>query len=86
MGVKISKRNFSYKSQPNVFNLVLNFPPNGPHKTTFGMFEILSFRFLIFFFENFNFAIVAYEKIKSLNYLGKRAIVEQNGVKFGSRG
>ncbi len=42
MGAKISKRYF-YKSQPKVYKLVLNFPPNGPHKTTFGIFEILGF-------------------------------------------
>ena len=34
MGVKISKRYSSYKSQPKVFKFVLNFPPNGPHQTT----------------------------------------------------
>ena len=39
MGGKISKRD-SYKSQPKVVKLVLNFPPNGPHKNTFGIFEI----------------------------------------------
>ncbi len=43
MGAKISKRYSSYKSQPNVLKLVLNFPPNGPHKTAMGIFEILSF-------------------------------------------
>ena len=31
MGAKISKRYSSYKSQPKVLKLVLNFPPNGPH-------------------------------------------------------
>ncbi len=31
------------QSQPKVFKLVLNFSPNGPHKTMFGFFEILSF-------------------------------------------
>ncbi len=44
MGVKCSKR-YSYKLQLKVLKLDLNFPPNGPHKTTFGIFEILSFRF-----------------------------------------
>ena len=44
MGVKNSKR-YSYKSQPKLMKLVLNFPPNGPHKIAFGVFEILSFRF-----------------------------------------
>ncbi len=37
MGVKISKR-CSYKSQPKVLKFVLNCLPNGPHKTTFGIF------------------------------------------------
>ncbi len=41
MGVKISKRYSSYKSHPKVFKLFLNFLPNDPHKTTFGIFEIL---------------------------------------------
>ncbi len=45
IGVKISKW-YSYKSQPNVFRLVLNFPPN---KTTLGIFESLGFRFLTIF-------------------------------------
>ncbi len=36
MGAKISKRYSSYKSQPKVFKRILNFLPNGPHKTTFG--------------------------------------------------
>ena len=48
MGANISQR-YSYKSQPKVLKLVLNFPPNGAHKTTFGIFEILSLRFLIQF-------------------------------------
>ncbi len=39
-----------YKSQPTVFKLVLNFPAIGPHKTTLGTFEILSFWFLTIFF------------------------------------
>ena len=43
MGVKILKRYSSYKSQPNGLKLTLNFPPNGPHKTTLGILEILSF-------------------------------------------
>ncbi len=38
MGAKISKR-YSYKSQPKVFKLFLNFLPNGPHKTTFEISE-----------------------------------------------
>ncbi len=43
MGVKILKGYFSYKSQPKLLKLVLNFPPNGPHKIRFGIFEIWSF-------------------------------------------
>ena len=51
MGVKISIH-WSYKSQPTFFKLVLNFPPNGPHKTVFGVYEILSLWFLSKFFRN----------------------------------
>ena len=69
MGVKISKCYSSNKSQSKAFTLVLNFPPNGPHKTMFGSFEILSF-FNFFFFENFKFTIVPYGQIKNFNYLG----------------
>ncbi len=32
---------------------------------TFGIFEILSFRFLMIFFENFKFTIVPYGEIKT---------------------
>ena len=69
MGAKISKRYSSYKSQPKVFKLFLNFPPNGPHKNTLDIFEILSFRSITIFFENFKFTIVAYGEINNLNYL-----------------
>ncbi len=67
MGAKISKQYPSYKSKPKVFKLPLNFLFNGPHKNTFGIFEISSFRFLtIFFFENFKFTIVPLmEKLKT---------------------
>ena len=53
---EFQKRYSSYKSQPNVLKLGLTFPPSGPHITTFVIFEILSFQFLMifFFFENFN--------------------------------
>ena len=40
MSKKISKRHPSYTLQPKVFKLFLNFPPNGSHKTTSGIFEI----------------------------------------------
>ncbi len=69
MGAKISKR-YSYKLQRKVFKLFLNFLPIGPHKITFGIFEILSFRFLTnFFFENFKFTIVPYGESINFNYL-----------------
>ncbi len=65
MGVKISKH-FSYKLHPNVLKLLLNFPSIGRHKTTYGSFETLSFRFLANFVgENFEFIIVAYGETKS---------------------
>ncbi len=43
MGAKIAKGYSSNKSQPKAFKLFLNFLSSGPHKTTFGIFEILSF-------------------------------------------
>ena len=39
--MKFSKRYASYKSQPKVLKLLLYFLPNGPHETTFGIFEML---------------------------------------------
>ncbi len=36
MGVEISKRYPSYKSQPKAFKFVLNLPSNDPHKTVYG--------------------------------------------------
>ena len=36
--LKISKRYSSYKLQLKVYKLVLDFPPNVPHKTTFWDF------------------------------------------------
>ncbi len=50
MGVKISKQYSSYKSQAKFFNLFLIFPPNGPHQTTLGIFESVSFWFLTILF------------------------------------
>ncbi len=47
MGAKISKRYSFYKSQPKAFKLFLNFLPNGPHKKTFGIFEILKIEILM---------------------------------------
>ncbi len=70
MGVKIWKRYSSYKLQPKVFKLILNFPPDCPYKTTLGNFcEIMSFQYLTIFFENFRVTIVAYGEIENLNYL-----------------
>ncbi len=50
MGAKISKCYSSYKSQPKAFKLLLNFLPNGPHKTTLGSFEILKILMIVFRF------------------------------------
>ncbi len=74
MGVKISKRYF-YKSQPKIFKLVLEFPPNGPHKTTLGIFDILSFWLLMIFVSKIsNSPLNAMEKSSKLS--GKRAILQ----------
>ena len=48
---------------------VLNFSHNGPHKNALGIFEILSFGFLTFFFKKLKFTIVAYGEIKNVTYL-----------------
>ena len=40
-GSENSKRYYSYKSQPKVFKLFLNFLPNGPHKNYVWDFDIL---------------------------------------------
>ena len=84
MGIKVSKC-YSYKSQPNVFKLVLNFPPSGPHKMTLGIFEILSFWFLTIFFRKFQIHHCTLWRNQKPQVCGKRAIVEQNGVKFWTR-
>ncbi len=56
-GREISKCYSSYKLQPKVFQLVLNFSPNGPHKSTFVIFEILT---MVFRKSTINFPIVGY--------------------------
>ncbi len=64
MGAKISKRYSSYKSQPNVFKLVLLFPPMVLTKLRWGFwnFEVSFFNdFFIFFI----FTTVAYGKWKT---------------------
>ncbi len=50
MGVNISKRYSSYKSQPKLFKLYLNFLPESPHKTTNGIIAILKIEILMIFF------------------------------------
>ncbi len=50
MGAKISTRYSSYKSQPEVFKLFLNFLLNGPNKTTFGVFLNFEMEILTIFF------------------------------------
>ena len=83
MGAKISKRySVSYKSQPKVFILALNFPPNGPHKT-FGIFQIFSFRFLTIFFPKFQIYYCSPGRNQKPLLSGKQATVEQK--KLGVR-
>ncbi len=86
MGVKISKCYPSYISQPKAFKPVLNFPPNGPYKITLGSFEILSVRFLMIVFQKFHIHLCTLWRNQKPQLSGKRAIVEQNGMKFGTRG
>ena len=85
MGAKISKRYSSYRLQPKAFKLFLNFLPYGPHETTFGIFEILSFRFLTNIFRKFQIHHCILWRSQKCQLSGKRAIVEQNGVKFGTQ-
>ena len=69
-----------------MLKLVLNFPPNGPHKITLGIFEILSLRVLLIFFRKFQIHHCSLWRNAKAQLSGKRAIAEQNGVKFGTRG
>ena len=64
-------QNYSYKSPTTVFKLVLNIHYNGPHKAMFGIFKILSLRFLMFFFfpKIFKFTFVPYGETKNLSNL-----------------
>ena len=62
MGAKSSKR---YSSIPQI---TLEYFETS-HKTSQKKFEILSYRFLTIFPQNFKFSIVAYGEIKNLNYL-----------------
>ncbi len=45
-----TQRYSSYKLQPKAFKLLLNFLPNGSHKTTLGFFEILKIEIVTTFF------------------------------------
>ena len=86
IGAKISKCYSSYKSQPKVFKLVPNFPPYGPHKTTFGIFEILSFWFLTNFIWKFQIHHCSLRRNQKPQLSGQRATIEKNGVIFGTHG
>ena len=79
MGVEIAKRHSSYKLQPNFFKLILKFPVNGPRKATLGIFENLRVRFLTIFLRKFQIHHYTLWRSKK-----QRAIVEGNGVKFGT--
>ncbi len=71
MGVNISKRHFSYKWRAKNFKLFLKSPPppNGPHETTLGIFEIWSFSFLTISFRKLKFPIIIRVKCKTLNLI-----------------
>ncbi len=62
----MSKRYSSYKSQPKVFKLFLNFLPKGPHKTMFGIFEILKIEILTFVFVFLNMRPYGSKHFKAL--------------------
>ncbi len=64
-----SKR-YSYKSQPKVFQLFLNFLLNDPHKIAFQIFEIFIFRFLTIFFSKIsNAPLRAMEKCQKTSII-----------------
>ena len=56
-----------------------------PTKLHFGIFEILSFRFLTIFFRKFQIHHCSLWTNQKPQLSGKRAIVEQNGVQFWTR-
>ena len=66
MGVKISKRYSSYKSQPKVLKLFLNVLPNVPHENTFGIFQILKLKFKRFLLVLINMGPNRSENFKTL--------------------
>ncbi len=79
-GIENSKHYSSYKSQPKVFKLFLNFFLMVLKKVLFWIFEILSFRFLTIFFRKFQFYHCSLLRNQKPQLSGKRAIVEQNRV------
>ncbi len=58
------------------FKLHLNFIPSDPHKTAFGIFEIVSFRFLTIFVRKFQIHHCTLWRNPKPQLSGKRAIVE----------
>ena len=48
--MRFPKHYLVYKLQPKFIKLLPNFRLNGPHKSTFGIFEILKIEILAFFF------------------------------------
>ena len=56
-GSKIFKKRLRLQITAQSFLIFLIFLPNGPHKTTFCIFEILSSDFLTIFVENFKLTI-----------------------------
>ena len=66
MGSKLSKRHSSYKSEPKAFKIFLNFLPNSPHKTVFGIFEILKIEILTNLFIFINMGPNGSENFKTL--------------------
>ncbi len=70
------------------FKFILNLPPNGPPKTTLGVFEILNFefRFLTICFQKFQIHNCSLWRNQEPRLSGKRTMAGQNGVKYGIRG
>ncbi len=85
MGVKISKSYSAYILQSNVFKLVLTFPPNGDHKKCVGVFGNFEFPTFNDSFRIFQLHHRSLRKNQKPQIFGKRAVVEQNGLTFGTR-
>ncbi len=71
-----SKRYSSYKSQPKVCKLFLNFLSNGPHKNAFGIFEILSLWFLMIFFSKISNSPLYHMEKPKTSIIWKRVYVQ----------